>query len=115
MKSIIVILALMAFRGSISAFANSRVSVEPDGGYSGVVIRIRDDVQEEKCAQIIRNLQVRERIKGIPFPLFVRSFFPTSCLVVAHSDSPRSSLSLLALHIFFAPFSEFSLSLTSCP
>ena len=36
----------------------SRISVEPDGGYSGIVFKISDEVSEDSCADILKNLQV---------------------------------------------------------
>ncbi len=39
----------------------SRISVEPDGGYSGIVFKISDEVNEESCADILTNLQVRHK------------------------------------------------------
>ena len=35
------------------------IQVEPDGGYSGIVIKISQDVPEEKCHQILQKIQVR--------------------------------------------------------
>ena len=39
-------------------FSRSRAVVGEDGGYSGVTVRIADDVPEEDCADILRNLKV---------------------------------------------------------
>ena len=38
--------------------SRSRAVVGEDGGYSGVTVRISDDVPEEDCADIIQNLKV---------------------------------------------------------
>ena len=37
----------------------SGIQVDPDdGGYTGIVFEIKDDVPEESCAEILQNLQV---------------------------------------------------------
>ena len=64
------LLALMLMSTAASAAAagrmpsRSRAVVGEDGGYSGVTVRISDDVPEEDCADIIQNLKV-----GNPPPL----------------------------------------------
>ena len=58
------LLALMLISAAASAAAagrmpsRSRAVVGEDGGYSGVTVRISDDVPEEDCADIIQNLKV---------------------------------------------------------
>ena len=46
---------------SVNHRGPSRISVEPDGGYSGIVIKVSDEVSEDNCAEIIKNLQVSIR------------------------------------------------------
>lgn len=38
--------------------SSSRISVQPDGGYTGIVFKVDEDVPEEACAEILQNLQV---------------------------------------------------------
>ena len=39
------------------------IQVEPDGGYSGIVIKISQDVPEEKCHEILQKIQVSQKFK----------------------------------------------------
>ena len=41
------------------ALAPSQIRLDPDGGYTGIVIKIDKEVPEEMCTQILSNLQVR--------------------------------------------------------
>ena len=38
----------------------SKMSLTPDGGYRGIVVKIADNVAEERCENIINNLKVRQ-------------------------------------------------------
>ncbi len=38
----------------------SKVAIESDGGYSGIVVRIADRVPEENCPLILANIKVRK-------------------------------------------------------
>ena len=38
----------------------SKMSLTPDGGYRGIVVKIADNVAEERCDNIIDNLKVRQ-------------------------------------------------------
>ena len=38
------------------------IQVLPDGGYSGIVIKISEDVPEENCADILQKIQVSYNI-----------------------------------------------------
>ena len=42
-----------------AAFSSSRISVNEDGGYEGIVVRVRDDVDEAECADLVHNIEVR--------------------------------------------------------
>jgi hypothetical protein len=42
------------------SLAPSQIRLDPDGGYTGIVIKIDKDVPEEFCPQILSNLQVRK-------------------------------------------------------
>lgn len=57
--TVAMLLAATATTSSEAAFATSRVSVDSDGGYTGVTVRISDDVPEDECADILQNLKVR--------------------------------------------------------
>ena len=39
--------------------AASQISIDPDGGYKGIVIQIDKNVPEEQCPKILSNLKVR--------------------------------------------------------
>ena len=39
----------------------SRIRVEADGGYTGIVIKIDKEVPEDACPEILANLKVRQR------------------------------------------------------
>ena len=41
------------------ALAPSQIRVDPDGGYTGIVIKIDKEVPEEMCTQNLSHLQVR--------------------------------------------------------
>ncbi len=51
--------ALLLLAGIAVLSVSAKITVEPDGGYTGIVFKISDDVPEESCADIIENLQVR--------------------------------------------------------
>ena len=55
------LLVLLAAAMSLSsaAFSSSRISVNEDGGYEGIVVRVRDDVDEAECADLVHNIEVR--------------------------------------------------------
>ena len=53
-----------------ASFSTSRITVEPDGGYKGIVIKVKEEVPEEECADILANLKV-----GTLFSLFFRPVF----------------------------------------
>jgi hypothetical protein len=36
----------------------SRITLESDGGYSGIVVKISDEVNDDYCSDIIENFQV---------------------------------------------------------
>lgn len=38
----------------------SRITLESDGGYSGIVVKISDEVNDDYCSDIIENFQVRK-------------------------------------------------------
>ncbi|TRY61771.1 hypothetical protein TCAL_12265 [Tigriopus californicus] len=46
------------FQFGCCGYTTSRIYIEPDGGYSGIAIRIQDSVPEERCAEVLRNLKV---------------------------------------------------------
>ena len=39
--------------------APTRIKVDADGGYSGIVVKIDKDVPEEECGRILASLKVR--------------------------------------------------------
>ena len=54
----LLILTASATGAAAAKLTRSRAVVGEDGGYSGVTVRISDDVPEEDCADIIQNLKV---------------------------------------------------------
>ena len=38
------------------------IKISSDGGYTDIVIKIKDQVPEDKCPQILQNLKVRKKI-----------------------------------------------------
>ena len=55
-------LAAILFLPCNGSYSASKIKVEPDGGYSGIVIKIKDDVAEEECQELLTNLKVRRLI-----------------------------------------------------
>ncbi len=43
----------------ISLILFFRLSVHPDGGYEGLVVRVAEDVEESECQEIIQRIKVR--------------------------------------------------------
>ena len=62
MIKLLALLFCASLAESVSHRGPSRISVEPDGGYSGIVIKISDEVSEDNCAEIIKNLQVSNKL-----------------------------------------------------
>ena len=38
----------------------TQIKIDPDGGYTGIVIKIDKDVPEDLCPEILTNLKVRK-------------------------------------------------------
>ena len=57
--SLLAVLTTVAVAHSTS----SKIEVDGDGGYSGIVIKIADDgsVPEDKCQEILDNVRVRTK------------------------------------------------------
>ena len=55
-------LLILASTAGAAKLARSRAVVGEDGGYSGVTVRISDDVPEEDCADILQNLKVGRQV-----------------------------------------------------
>ena len=43
------------------ALSQSRIRIDDDGGYRGIVVRIGNQVPEEDCKQILQNIKVRQQ------------------------------------------------------
>ena len=56
-RTLVVVLGLVV--PLVMSMAPSQIRIDPDGGYTGLVIRIDKDVPEELCPKILSNLQVR--------------------------------------------------------
>ena len=48
--------------------APTRIKVDADGGYSGIVVKIDKDVPEEECGRILASLKVRLKNRSLPYP-----------------------------------------------
>ena len=71
-------LLVLAFAPGMTsgAYSTSRISVEPDGGYSGIVVKIRDSVSEDQCSNILQNLKVRRKALEIQTNIYQRLPLP---------------------------------------
>ena len=54
--------------------APTRIKVDADGGYSGIVVKIDKDVPEEECGRILASLKVRLKNGSRSFPRFLNRF-----------------------------------------
>ena len=43
-----------------TAFAD-QISIDPDGGYKGIVVKIDENVPETNCPQLLQKIQVRPK------------------------------------------------------
>ena len=59
--AVAMLILVAAAASMVAAVAGSQMKVGSDGGYNGVVVRIADDgsVPEDKCPEILANMQVR--------------------------------------------------------
>ena len=53
MREVMVILLLV-----LGLASGSRISVDPDGGYRNIVVKIADNVPEDLCFTFIQNIKV---------------------------------------------------------
>ena len=103
MKTSTTILLLLCLIGMTSS--QSGIRILPDGGYSDIVVRIADSVDQDYCSQYIKHLTV--------------SFSSPTCLSPSHLRSPTNpSLSVSSspsIHshkpLFFISFFLFDLDL----
>ena len=61
MRTAMVTTLLFLSAAASTAHSASKVEVDGEGGYSGVVVKIADDgsVPEDKCSEILDNIRVR--------------------------------------------------------
>jgi len=57
-KTLLALIAIATLLG-VSDAGPSRITLDPDGGYTGIVVKISDEVNDEHCTEIIENFQVR--------------------------------------------------------
>ena len=57
------LLLTTAISAVVSSETESRIHIDSDGGYSGIVIKIDKDVPVEKCPEILQNLKVGMELK----------------------------------------------------
>ena len=63
----------------------SGIRIDPDdGGYTGIVFEIKEEVPEESCAEIIKNLKVRQHIL-IPIIFMNRQGYHSILRIIVHS------------------------------
>ena len=55
MKRLMLLLACL-----ILGLKASQITIDPDGGYKGIIIKIDKNVPEENCPKILSNLKVRK-------------------------------------------------------
>lgn len=58
MKKIIFLLWILNSIGLSLQQQQSQIHIDPDGGYTGIVIKINKDVPEDLCPQILSNVKV---------------------------------------------------------
>ena len=63
-----VIACLSVFGFEIADSEQSKIRIDPDGGYTGIVVKIRKDLPENECPLILENIKVRQ----ILFPRIYR-------------------------------------------
>ena len=80
--------------------APTRIKVDADGGYSGIVVKIDKDVPEEECGRILASLKVGLRMNAL-YPYLVtlsgqisseKNFSSGSLLSLIDSGPPLRSL-----------------------
>ena len=54
------IILLVTVLSTIVLCQKSQIRIDPDGGYTGIVIKIDKDVPEDLCPEILTNLKVRK-------------------------------------------------------
>ena len=63
MRTAVTALLFLSALAISTAHASSKMEVDGEGGYSGVVVKIADDgsVPEDKCSEILDNIRVRTK------------------------------------------------------
>ena len=56
---IILLVTSLTVLSTIVLCQKSQIRIDPDGGYTGIVIKIDKDVPEDLCPEILTNLKVR--------------------------------------------------------
>ena len=57
---IILLVASLTVLSTIVLCQKTQIRIDPDGGYTGIVIKIDKDVPEDLCPEILTNLKVRK-------------------------------------------------------
>ena len=63
-RSVVVAVAAILFLAT-SAHGLSRVSMTEDGGYSNIVIKIRKEISEDDCPDILRGIKVLTTVHAV--------------------------------------------------
>ena len=80
---IILLVTSLTLLSTIVLCQKSQIRIDPDGGYTGIVIKIDKDVPEDLCPEILTNLKVRKLC--LPFHCFFRQcslYIPIYCTMV---------------------------------
>ena len=89
-----------------ASYSTSRITVEPDDGYKGIVIKVKEEVPEEECADILANLKV-----GTLFSLFFSAGFLFRGVISGLSESGKGPVPKFRDDLFFYD-DGFSLSIS---
>ena len=79
------VLLLMLLTSTLLLTDVISIEIGPDGGYSGIVIKISEDVPEELCDDILQKIQVRwisnfSRSRGSIFLIVIMDNRPSNGL-----------------------------------
>merc|ERR1719510_928848 len=88
LRLLLPVVAILLVAGlSQSSSLQTQIRIDPDGGYTGIVIKINKDVPEDLCPQILSNLKVllRDASKVLYHALDQKAFFKSLTIVVPSS------------------------------
>lgn len=85
-------LRLVVFLSIVSFARGTRISISPDGGYNDIVIKIKKNVPEESCRQILGGIKdlLDQSSELLNNALFGLAFFSSATVVVPASWRDKS-------------------------